>query len=75
MGVAGEKIGPEDCERPLRTRCLQAVQGRFEVGDLLAFLPDPGRRDALQLDLDLEDVAGQAHAAERGAEQVALPVV
>ena len=35
-------------------------------------VPDPGRRDAHHPELDLEDVAGEPHAADRGAEQLAL---
>ena len=56
-------------------RILEPRQKGFEVCDTFAFLPDPRGRDTLQLELHLQDVAGEPHAANRGAKEVGVLVV
>jgi hypothetical protein len=48
---------------------------RFATRSFSSQIQDPGARDPLQGELDLQDVARQAHAAERGAEEVGLALL
>src|SRR6185503_11507001 len=72
---SADEIGPADGHRPVLSRFLQPLERRLEVVDALALLPDPGRGDVLELNLDLEDVPGEPHAAERGAKELALALL
>ena len=54
---------------------LSASMNSVDVADALALAPDPRRGMRSELELDLEDVAGQAHAADRGPEQLGLVLV
>jgi hypothetical protein len=71
-GTAGEAVDPADRERPGVGGGLERLVEVVDVADALALLQDPGRGHALHAQLHLEDVAGQAHAADGGTEEVAL---
>ena len=67
-------VHPRHRERPLRGGADHLRLELGEVVDPLRFLGDPRRRDPLHRELDLEDDAGEAHAAERREEEVRVLV-
>ena len=67
-----EKFAPAHWGLARAYEGLQRFQEAFDVGHALRLLIDPGRRDACHRQLDLEDVAGEAHAAEGGAEEIGV---
>jgi hypothetical protein len=66
---------PRHRERPGAARRPQPRNEHVEIVDALALAPDPGRRDALELDLDLEDVTGESHSTQRRAEELGLALL
>ncbi len=67
--AGGEGVDPGHGVGPVGSRGAQRRQELVESVVAPALLDDPRRRHALQGELDLEDVAGEPHAAERGAEE------
>ena len=70
-GPGGEGVDPGDGLIPVGG-ALEAVEELVEVRDPPVLAPDPGRGQPLHAEADLEDVAGEAHAAQRGEEQLGV---
>ncbi len=69
LRAASEAIDPADGHGPIRGGGFQARYHRVEMVDPLVFAPDPGRRDRPHLKLNLQNMAGQSHAADGRSKQ------
>ena len=69
-----ETVDPPHRVGPIRRGIFEGVLKLVDVTDAAAFLPDPLGRDAPQPELDLEHVACEPHATDRGSKQIRMPL-